>query len=287
MRTCDTLSCFPTKVLMPIASSNDLILAGVQDILMALRNPTPGSPIDPLTDSHVATSKIVSELIPGLIIPVPKPILDPVSAPVPPLRVATPQTPSPLRVDPINPPAGPIIIPDDATIYPAPFRQLHSVKHSSLPIQIFPELKVHTTSQWTPILHLSSFQLRHLSNPSRHLQQHSKIAPVQEDAIVKNCLENNQRKRQHPTLQPPQETSKPSLTIGQSMAMPSNQTLENRPSIKNSPSAVKGNCGNVVILPKSDVLRKDLVISTPASSVPTPCSLLITRKSQRAARSHT
>ena len=104
---------------MPIASSNDLILAGVQDILEALRNPTPGSPIGPLTDSHVSTLKILSELITGLI-QVPKHLHNPVSVPVPPLRVATPQTPSPLRVDPISAPAGPILIPDNAIIVAVP-----------------------------------------------------------------------------------------------------------------------------------------------------------------------
>ncbi|KAI2502232.1 hypothetical protein MHU86_12204 [Fragilaria crotonensis] len=36
---------------MPIASSNDLILAGIGDIIQALRNPSPGSTLAPLTDS--------------------------------------------------------------------------------------------------------------------------------------------------------------------------------------------------------------------------------------------
>jgi hypothetical protein len=49
---CDTISWFPTKVTMPLASSNDLILAGIQDILAALANPSANSPLEPLTDSH-------------------------------------------------------------------------------------------------------------------------------------------------------------------------------------------------------------------------------------------
>ena len=121
IRLCDTLSWFPTKVTMPIASSNDLILAGIQDILEALRNPTLGSPIDPLTDSHVATLKILSELLTGLI-PVPKPLLDPEPAPTPPLRVATPQSPQLLRVDPIPSP-GPHLVADD-TPTPSPIPPL-------------------------------------------------------------------------------------------------------------------------------------------------------------------
>jgi hypothetical protein len=71
---------------MPIASSNDLILASIHDILEALYNPSLGSPIDPLTDSHVTTLQLLSELTTGLV-PQPKPLLDPTPDPVPPLRV--------------------------------------------------------------------------------------------------------------------------------------------------------------------------------------------------------
>jgi hypothetical protein len=51
--------------MMPLASSNDLILAGIQDILQALRNPTLSSPLDPLTDSHIDTLNFLSELVTG------------------------------------------------------------------------------------------------------------------------------------------------------------------------------------------------------------------------------
>ena len=95
--TCNTLSWLLTKVTMPIASSNDLILTGIQDILEALRHPTPGSPIDTLTDSNLAILKILSELIAGLI-PIPKPLINPSEpVPVPPLRVTQLQSlPQPL-----------------------------------------------------------------------------------------------------------------------------------------------------------------------------------------------
>ena len=52
VRICDTISWFPTKVTMPLASSTDLILAGIKDILHALHNPSPGSALAPLTNSH-------------------------------------------------------------------------------------------------------------------------------------------------------------------------------------------------------------------------------------------
>lgn len=51
-RLCDTLTWFPTKVPMPLASSHDLILGGIQDILHALQHPTAGSPFPPVTDSQ-------------------------------------------------------------------------------------------------------------------------------------------------------------------------------------------------------------------------------------------
>ena len=44
IRICDTLAWFPTKVTMPIASSNDLILTGIGNITQALCNPPPPPP---------------------------------------------------------------------------------------------------------------------------------------------------------------------------------------------------------------------------------------------------
>jgi hypothetical protein len=98
VRICDTISWFPTKVAMPIASSNDLILAGITDILDALCHPSPGLPLVPLTDSHVTTLKL-SELIASLV------AAPPSNAPItdlrPALRVPSPEEQTlapPLRV---------------------------------------------------------------------------------------------------------------------------------------------------------------------------------------------
>jgi hypothetical protein len=55
-RISDTISWFPTKITMPLASSTDLILAGIANITAALQNPSPNSPLTPMTDSQVATS---------------------------------------------------------------------------------------------------------------------------------------------------------------------------------------------------------------------------------------
>jgi hypothetical protein len=95
-RICDTISWFPTKLAMPIASSTDLILAGIQDILHALRHPSPDSPLAPLGSNHVATLHLLAELVTGLAAPTNRsdaaaPLrVAPKPGPDAPLRVATP-----------------------------------------------------------------------------------------------------------------------------------------------------------------------------------------------------
>ena len=96
-RLCDTLTWFPTKTTMPLANSNDLILAGIADIVRALQNPSSGSPLAPLTDSqHDALTQLTSILTnvaspPSLLTRVPAPAAESPLAPVstlpdPPLR---------------------------------------------------------------------------------------------------------------------------------------------------------------------------------------------------------
>ena len=62
-RICETISWLPTKVTMPLASSTNLIVAGIQDIVRALHNPTAGSPLAPLTDSHVHALQQLTTLL--------------------------------------------------------------------------------------------------------------------------------------------------------------------------------------------------------------------------------
>lgn len=102
-RICDTLTWFPTKVAMPLSSSNDLILAGIQDIMHALQNPSPKSPIaPPLTDSHHDTLFQLTTILTSIV----QPTTSNLSAetcdktpPTPndrdtPLRVVAPSTPA-------------------------------------------------------------------------------------------------------------------------------------------------------------------------------------------------
>jgi hypothetical protein len=115
-RICDTLSWFPTKGPMPIASSNDLILAGIHDIVNALEHPSSGSPLAPLATSHVAALRQLTEVLTSVTAPdpvPPVPAAEPLRVPkslVPPAPPATPlrvaESPSP--TEPVTPPATPL-----------------------------------------------------------------------------------------------------------------------------------------------------------------------------------
>jgi hypothetical protein len=84
IRIVDTVHWFPTKVKMPLASSNDHILAGIKDIKQALLNPSPGSPLAPLTDSHVAALQSLLEILTNV-----STKEEPISAVVPPQALPT------------------------------------------------------------------------------------------------------------------------------------------------------------------------------------------------------
>jgi len=62
-RITDTLSWFPSKVTMPLASSTDLVLAGIQDIVQALTHPSANSPLAPRTDSEVQALQDLTTLL--------------------------------------------------------------------------------------------------------------------------------------------------------------------------------------------------------------------------------
>lgn len=65
-RICNTVSWFPTEVTVPSAWSTDMILAGMRDILHALHNPSPNSPLAPLTDSHAGALKQLMSILHGV-----------------------------------------------------------------------------------------------------------------------------------------------------------------------------------------------------------------------------
>jgi hypothetical protein len=46
-RITDTLSWFPSKVTVPLASSTDLVIAGINNIIQALTHPSTNSPLSP------------------------------------------------------------------------------------------------------------------------------------------------------------------------------------------------------------------------------------------------
>ena len=61
-RTCDTLTWFPSKVLMPTASSADAAIAAAQDLTQALLHPSPASPLAPLSNSQHAALQQLAEI---------------------------------------------------------------------------------------------------------------------------------------------------------------------------------------------------------------------------------
>ena len=61
-RIADTLAWFPTRVKMPTLSSVDLVLAAAKDLITALQNPSPGSPLAPTTDSQTAALKQLADI---------------------------------------------------------------------------------------------------------------------------------------------------------------------------------------------------------------------------------
>ena len=128
MRICDTLTWFPTKTTMPLASSKDLILAGVHDILHALQHPSPGSPLAPLTDSHHNVLVQLRSILTSVASPQPPPAsarTSPTSSSiVSPVPIAIPPQPdAPLRVDTTTHiDAAPLRVDATASIDAAPLR---------------------------------------------------------------------------------------------------------------------------------------------------------------------
>jgi hypothetical protein len=110
-RIADTLSWFPQHLSLPIASSTDLIAAGVRDILNALANPSPASSLAPLSPSEVQTLETLSEILLNRLPPVAAPPLtDPTvtAAPIPaPPVTAPPVTAPPIEASPVAAPPAP------------------------------------------------------------------------------------------------------------------------------------------------------------------------------------
>lgn len=104
---CDTISSFPTKATMPLASSTDLILAGIKDIVNALHNPSPGSALAPLVDSHVTALHHLTTVLTNIVVsakdPEPQPPTEPMpsmSFPAAPLRRVVKPRPVPISKRP-------------------------------------------------------------------------------------------------------------------------------------------------------------------------------------------
>ena len=128
-----SIAWFPTHVTMPLASTTDIITAGIHDIIDALKNPSPGSPLAPLTDSHVAALKQVTETLTATI------TQDP-DATVPPTNSTCTSTPTATAPTPLleTPPASPT--PQDESARAAPLR-----------VEVINQPEVHNYDQNKPL----------------------------------------------------------------------------------------------------------------------------------------
>jgi hypothetical protein len=93
LRIIDTLTWFPSKVKLPNSSSTDIILSCLQDILHALNNPSPKSPLAPRTDTQTQALHDLMALLGSVSPTTPALIVTPPTAAVP-----TTKTSAPLRV---------------------------------------------------------------------------------------------------------------------------------------------------------------------------------------------
>jgi hypothetical protein len=140
IRICDTLTWFPTKVQMPHSSSLEIIATSLRDITNALTNPSPRSPIAPLTDSLTEALRANVELVHNIILPRP--------GPAPPLRVAETTQPTPVRestappgyhAQPLaNKPGQPTLIPIEPDAPPQPPHHQPTVSQPQRPTNRVP-----------------------------------------------------------------------------------------------------------------------------------------------------
>ena len=111
VRICDTVTWYPTKVKLPDSSSTATIIACLKDIADALKNPSPQTPLAPLTDTHNKALRDITELLTN-VTPPPPPVTK-----VPNVPALPKPTPSVLRV--------PTPVPDTTPEHPAtPLRVL-------------------------------------------------------------------------------------------------------------------------------------------------------------------
>jgi hypothetical protein len=132
-RIADTLTWFPSKVKMPTTSSHDTVVAAARDLVKALSNPTPASPLAPLGTQERAALEQLSNIFsnfsdPSITLDTKSPAAPSVPRPVPattPMRVQFQDLPTePLpRVPPVPTapiashtlPRVPILVPDTET----------------------------------------------------------------------------------------------------------------------------------------------------------------------------
>jgi hypothetical protein len=167
-RIADTLSWFPTKITLPLATSNNLILAGIADILQALRRPTPPNSLLLLTPQHHVALCQLTTILTGL---ASKPQPPPTPTAAAPLRVGN--AGAPLRV-PLTPTLPIIALP---AARPAPQQQ--PTAPTLIPTDDAPSPLTQPTPKPTTIYHNSTG-----TKGRRHRRQACKQASANATPVV-------------------------------------------------------------------------------------------------------
>jgi hypothetical protein len=100
LRIINTLTWFPSKVKLPDSSSTDIILSYLQDILHALDNPSPKSPLAPCSDTQTQALHNLIALLGSVSPTTPAPLVTPPTAALPTTKTNAPCDlclPSPCR----------------------------------------------------------------------------------------------------------------------------------------------------------------------------------------------
>jgi hypothetical protein len=119
---------------MPLASSNDLILAGIKDILAALTNPSANSPLLPLTNSHTEAMQTISSLLTGL-----------ASKPQPEKKDVAPSNPAQATTTTV--PSKPTAPTTEPTAAPSPRVETSTTQPATKPIKTALALRVEQTKR--------------------------------------------------------------------------------------------------------------------------------------------
>jgi hypothetical protein len=100
-RIADTLAWFPTQVVMPTASSAEVAAAAARDLITALQNPSPASPLAPMGEGQLASLQVLATIFADVADPADnQPDTVPLALPPPAILATLPPAIAPLAAAP-------------------------------------------------------------------------------------------------------------------------------------------------------------------------------------------